>query len=329
MNKFLKVFFLRLASLIEVVARAFGIVGVFMMNLIGAIAGWLWVRGADVWNWLRIRIINAADKREFFIVFWLLIALGFLTVFVLTLAPDYISGAYENPAGAILEFKQEILALILTAFGAWIGAGSAYLFGRENFRQAVSSINDTQNSVIALLRDTKINDLSLRPLKVSVTLRGTGSRVAEHIFDNPRDWFFVLLDAQRRYVASIHEETIWRIRVDPSLTAPYEGEDIPPRQVTWESLAQRPVWQILLAAAKRQLKLESGEAWPAAPSEEDFQLIRDAFEIAETFVRDETTEAANTRFTGSERYVGVVLGVGRVPESYFTTGDIRELLLPA
>lgn len=36
----------------------------------------------------------------------------------------------------LLNYRQSILATIIMAFGAWIGAGVSFFFGRENLREA-------------------------------------------------------------------------------------------------------------------------------------------------------------------------------------------------
>jgi hypothetical protein len=34
------------------------------------------------------------------------------------------------------DYRKDVLSIILTAFGAWVGAGAAYFFGRESLRDA-------------------------------------------------------------------------------------------------------------------------------------------------------------------------------------------------
>jgi hypothetical protein len=46
----------------------------------------------------------------------------------------------------VVASRKDLLAIILGAFGAWIGAGAAYFFGRENLRTATESTRFPQVS---------------------------------------------------------------------------------------------------------------------------------------------------------------------------------------
>lgn len=83
-----------------------------------------------------------AKYREFVLVLLLLFFLAILTASVIFIPADFITGDYDTPASKVIEFKQKTVAKILTAFGVWIGAGAAYFFGRQNFREAVEAMHD-------------------------------------------------------------------------------------------------------------------------------------------------------------------------------------------
>jgi hypothetical protein len=40
----------------------------------------------------------------------------------------------------LLDYRQSISATIIMAFGAWVGAGAAYFFGRENLRDTAQNM---------------------------------------------------------------------------------------------------------------------------------------------------------------------------------------------
>ena len=71
----------------------------------------------------------------------MLIVLFFLVVAVLHMSVVPVAtnqSLNATQVTQILDFRKNILAIIITAFGAWIGAGAAYFFGRENQREASS-----------------------------------------------------------------------------------------------------------------------------------------------------------------------------------------------
>lgn len=60
----------------------------------------------------------------------------------------------------VLEFRRTILTVIITAFGAWVGAGAAYFFGRENLRVASESLLDMREpSAKEIMNQLTIKDL--------------------------------------------------------------------------------------------------------------------------------------------------------------------------
>ena len=44
------------------------------------------------------------------------------------------------PPADALAYRKDVLSIIITAFGAWVGAGAAYFFGRENLRVAMDGL---------------------------------------------------------------------------------------------------------------------------------------------------------------------------------------------
>jgi hypothetical protein len=69
----------------------------------------------------------------------------------------------------ILDYRKEIIAIILTAFGAWIGAGSAYFFGRENMKEATKNFISMQElSTRGMLKTVYVKDVPPDTLDWSV-----------------------------------------------------------------------------------------------------------------------------------------------------------------
>ena len=77
---------------------------------------------------------------EFLLVVVMLIALVLLVVGVLWIPVDPPDCDTTTTFMDVLNYRKSILAVIVTAFGAWVGAGAAYFFGRENLREASASL---------------------------------------------------------------------------------------------------------------------------------------------------------------------------------------------
>lgn len=259
-------------------------------------------------------------QAEFWLVAAFLVALVILLICILRLPPEYISGLSLNDPEEIINFKRELIAIVLTAFGAWVGAGAAYFFGRENFQEAVEGITDAKQSVKQLLVSTTVKDLPRRQLMVNVLPTGTGKTLAEHFFKNDDDWFFVLLDADGRYVAAIHETKIWRLQSDPK-------RDIADASSWEDALKDMEVWRLMYAAATGKLGVDALNQSP--PTSVEYDAIRRAHDIALVFDMDESVEMANAKLAAAGRYIGIILDSDSKPQGYFTTGDIRTLLTAA
>lgn len=264
---------------------------------------------------------------ELWLVGGFLLALFFLVSFIMWIPADWITGTYDNTADEIIEFKDEMISILLTAFGAWIGAGAAYFFGRENLREAVSGIKTAKASVDSILRGTKVSDLPLRASKYRFRLTEKLEKAADYIRDNRDVWFFVLIDEEDKYVASIHEEEIWRMRT--GLSDYFTGA-----HVDWDAVKGGPIWKALKAIATpagKKLKVdemkEENSNQPAGkPKKTDLDLIKEKLEIAEVFKLEDTIQSADARLSKKSKKVGIVVDNDRKPTGYFTTGDIRRAL---
>jgi hypothetical protein len=75
---------------------------------------------------------------EFLLVVVMLFVLLLLVLLILWAPIPNVSSDAE--ATMALDYRKNILTVIITAFGAWVGAGAAYYFGRENLREASQSL---------------------------------------------------------------------------------------------------------------------------------------------------------------------------------------------
>lgn len=145
---------------------------------------------------------------EFILVIVMLLVLMLLVGFVL-IAPVPSSDA-STTSKDILDYRQQVLAVILTAFGAWIGAGAAYYFGRENLAEATKSILEMRGlAPRERLRRQTIRDLKPRPLDWIVEKTTSVGRVWKQLKDETQLWFVPIVDDRGRLVTVIHEEAVY------------------------------------------------------------------------------------------------------------------------
>lgn len=90
------------------------------------------------------------DRAPGLLAFWLVvIMLGLLFFLVIVLLVITTSGLGK---GDILEFGKWTLSVLLGAFGAWIGAGAAYFFGKENLAESSRSTEQAMRIQQAALK---------------------------------------------------------------------------------------------------------------------------------------------------------------------------------
>ena len=150
---------------------------------------------------------------EFWLLLILLVSLLVLVRFVLYTP---ITGDASNlDAKAVLDYRSNLLSVILTAFGAWIGAGAAYFFGRENVREAYEGIRSLQQpSLVERMQDVKIKEIPPRVLEWTVGLNATLGSIVETLKNKPDFWFIPILEPDEKIKTVIEEEAIWRYYQD-------------------------------------------------------------------------------------------------------------------
>ena len=121
------------------------------------------------------------------------------------------SSASNSNISDILDYRKNILAVIVSVFGAWIGAGAAYHFGRENMKEATSSMLQMREpSAKERLRRTPIREMPLKPLDWRVTADEDLGPVVEKLKKEPTYWFVPILKKDGTLETVINEEAVWR-----------------------------------------------------------------------------------------------------------------------
>jgi hypothetical protein len=245
----------------------------------------------------------AVEKRqfwtpEFVLVVTMLAVLTILVIYVLNL-PIKITGATGEEVVVqtrdSLDHRQTILSLILTAFGAWVGAGAAYFFGRENLETAARSLLAMREpSPRERLRRTSIREVRPRPIDWTVTREETVASVVDKLTKSPERWYAVVVAADGKLDTVLHEEAIWR----------YVAES-----------AQAGTAYADATAKKLGEMLEAMKDQPVAA----------ANYVAVSL--DQSAAEAHDSMLAKNVYLAIVTEPSGKPTHFITTGDLRRVLM--
>lgn len=191
-----------------------------------------------------------------------------------------------------LENRKDILAIIITAFGAWVGAGAAYFFGRENLRAATEGLLAMREvSPKERLRRTSIKQIPPTPLDWTVPITTLVDDVKAKLMTEPNRWFIPIVKADGTLETVINEEAVYRFLLNTE-TPPVAGDTV----------------EKLLAYI---------DSKP--------ELIRFK-QIYVPVTMDATVGAANELMEGKSVFLAIVETDGK-PTHFFTTAEVRKLLL--
>lgn len=201
----------------------------------------------------------------------------------------------------MLENRKDILSIIIAAFGAWVGAGAAYFFGRENLRVAANSLLAMRDlSPKERLRQTSIKQIPPTPIDWTVKRDTKVSEVKEALSQRPERWFIPVVKEDGALETVINEEAVWRFWVDKT----------PPQGATEEErkkFADSNVAELLKY-------IDGTEA-----------LKR--FNQIHVVVSMETNVGTATDLMDSRHvFLAIVTSEGK-PTHFFTTSEVRKLLL--
>lgn len=240
---------------------------------------------------------------EFLLVVSMLIVLTGLVFIVLTIPIQGVT-AGTGSVTEILKFRQEILTIIVTAFSAWIGAGAAYFFGRENMRAAT----DAMLMMRALpprerLRQVLLKELPPRPITWKVKVSDPLQTVYDKLVKDVGWWFVVIAKDDETLETVIDEEAMWRY-IDSLATA---GKK--PAEVLAEA---NSTVKVLLDFLKD-------------PTNET--LAKKTRDIYIPVTGDSTLGAVNDLMMSRGVYLAIITDESKRPVSYVSTDDIRKEFL--
>lgn len=163
---------------------------------------------------------NRSWTPELYLVFVMLLVLTVLVISVLWIPINIpVQSANSTAVTDILDYRKNILTIIITAFGAWVGAGAAYFFGRENMREASQNLLAMRElSLKERLRVTSIKDIPPKQFSL-IFKKGDEIRIAwDKLKSNVDLWFVPVVDEKGVLDSILHEEVIWRFLIDNEKT---------------------------------------------------------------------------------------------------------------
>ena len=158
------------------------------------------------------------SSKEFWLVLAMLLTLTLLVIAVLLIPPSLIAvdlsaeGATDlDVLERVIEYRRTVLAVIVTAFGAWVGAGAAYFFGRENLREATNAILQSRGkTAMEKLRETSVREIPPLPLDWRPRIDWKLKQIDEVLCKKPDFWFIPVFDDDDGLVTVLDEEAFWR-----------------------------------------------------------------------------------------------------------------------
>ncbi len=103
------------------------------------------------------------SKLEYRLVLWMLSSLTVLVI-LLILFPVVMFGCFGadlDKYSNLIDYSKWVLTALLAAFGAWIGAGAAYFFGRENLRLS----SESTEKALMIQRGDRRDNATIRDIK--------------------------------------------------------------------------------------------------------------------------------------------------------------------
>lgn len=284
---------------------------------VGVALGYVIIKTQKGWNPTAENESQTVEKSErypweFWLVIGMLVALISLILTILLPTIDQPNlGALTEPDRTFknlhdynalyLDNRKDILSIIITAFGAWIGAGAAYFFGRENLRVAAEGLLAMRRmSARELLSKTSIKQIPPTPIDWTVDKDTLVSEVRTKLDDDPSRWFIPVVKDDGSLETVINEEALWRFLLAT------EGQESPP--LGSPPLPQEGKISDLLAYIETN------------PGLKRFN------QIYVTVTMETTVGAANDLMESRKVYLAIVVTEGK-PTHFFTTSEVRKLLL--
>lgn len=226
----------------------------------------------------------------------LLVLLGLVLIIMLAPLPN---ATVDVEIESAMEYRQNLLTVIITAFGAWVGAGAAYYFGRENLETAAQSLLQMRGlTPQERLRQTPISQVPPRPIDWVVSTDAKINDVVEKLKNEPGRWFIPITENDK-FKTVIKEEAIYRFIQTKSETD----------EEAWSKIKDHTVSEaITFLDTDNALKERTYDVYVSAKLDDSAAQINEEMEKKGITLAIITDEKAK-------------------PIQYITTADIRRVLL--
>jgi hypothetical protein len=243
---------------------------------------------------------------EFTLVVVMLGVLVALVLVVLGLPVGIPAEHLTTKLAEVLEYRKSILTAIITAFGAWVGAGAAYFFGRENLREASQSLLAMREpSAEERLRRTPVRDIPPRLFSWMVKTDEKMRVVTDKLTEVARYWFVPIVDEKGALETVIEEEAVWRslqVEISDEANRGKTVEDV------YAAFEDKTVAEML----KRIREDESLSRFGACHV---------------TTTLDESASVAFNAMQDQKVQLAIVVDTEGKPTHFFTSADVRKVLL--
>jgi hypothetical protein len=198
--------------------------------------------------------------------------------------------------------RKDLLAIILGAFGAWIGAGAAYFFGRENMDSATESMLKMRMTPQDILNNTPLRSMKYSPIPRTFTKDDLIKTVLEWFQEDPERFFAVLLTDKETVDKTMHLEAVSRYLLDDKNKADKEKDTL-----------ARVIDYITTKSKEKDGK--NARSWDCL------------LNVAEQIEDWQSAAVANMIMEKGNRRVAILVDNKKKLLGYITTASIRRLML--
>lgn len=163
-----------------------------------------------------------SKSREFELVLYFVFAFLVFAIMILIIPPVFFlqggntinSTEFMQKTTEVMQYQKDLLTVIIAAFSAWIGAGAAYFFGRENLKVATDKMLEMRELPPAeRLKQLSVHEVVTEKNKVvdwTVTKDTNLCTVYQQLVDQPFRWFIPVVDKKIGLTHVIDEEGVYR-----------------------------------------------------------------------------------------------------------------------
>lgn len=216
---------------------------------------------------------------------------------------------YLKEKESILNYRKDILSIIIATFGAWVGAGAAYFFGRENLRESANSLLQLHRQMTGAekLSTIKVRDIPPKILNANYEETLTLKETSDKLLTNPNMWFISIKTSDQWHI--INNDAIF-LYIKNKLD---EISKLPHNLTKSYNDLNNEVMDIKLK-----------DAVPEIVKQGDTNKFVNNFIIAKL---DDPADKVNEEMDNRGVFLAIIKDESGNLIQYFTTSDIRKALL--